>query len=44
MSLAHEAGYEILLVCNRHLLTRPYPAEWRAIAQTPHFAVLQADR
>jgi len=44
MSLARQAGYSILLVCNRHLLTKPYPPGWRAVAQTPHFAVLKAER
>ncbi|MES2253764.1 MAG: hypothetical protein V4559_01840 [Pseudomonadota bacterium] len=44
MSLAQKAGYDTLLVCNRHLLTHPYSGEWRAIAETPHFAVLRSDR
>ena len=44
MSLARQAGYGILLICNRHLLTHSYPSGWRTIAETQHFAVLQADR
>jgi len=44
MSLARQAGYDVLLICNRHLLTHSYPPGWRAIAETSHFAVLLADK
>ena len=44
MTVAGKAGYDVLLICNRHLLTHPYPPGWRVLAQTPHFAALQAER
>ncbi|MBN9544301.1 MAG: hypothetical protein J0I19_02430 [Alphaproteobacteria bacterium] len=44
MSAARQAGYDVLFVCNRHLLTRPYSPDWRVVTETPHFAVLQAQR
>jgi len=44
MTLAGEAGYDVLLICNRHLLTHPYPPGFRLLAETPHFAALQAKR
>jgi hypothetical protein len=44
MSLAGRSGYDVLLVCNRQLLTQPYPAGWKSIAESQHFAVLRAEK
>ena len=39
---AAAAGFDYLLVCNAHLMARPFPPNVRVLAQTPHFALLRA--
>jgi hypothetical protein len=41
---AVSAGFDHILVCNAHLLAQPFPANTKVIAQTPHFALLEAVR
>ena len=41
---AVSAGFDHILVCNAHLLAQPFPDNTKVIAQTPHFALLEAVR
>ncbi|MDR3450059.1 MAG: hypothetical protein P4M15_10010 [Alphaproteobacteria bacterium] len=39
---AASVGFDYLMVCNADLMARPFPANVRVIAETPHFALLRA--
>jgi hypothetical protein len=41
---AAAVGFDYLLVCNAHLMARPFPPDVTVIAETPHFALLRAKR
>jgi hypothetical protein len=44
MMAAASAGFDHLLICNRQLLTQPFPKGMELLAQTPHFALLRAGK
>lgn len=44
MTTAAAAGFDYLLVCNRHLLNQAFPGNLDVVAETPHFALLRAGK
>jgi hypothetical protein len=44
MKAAAAAGFDYFLVCNRGLLTEPFPREFNLVAETPRFALLRVQR
>jgi hypothetical protein len=42
MAAAASAGFEYLLVCNAHLVARPFSRDMVVVAESLHFALLKA--
>ena len=44
LGLVADAGFDNVLICNTQLLSRPFPANFRVVRETPHFALLHVVR
>jgi len=42
MTVAAQAGFEYMLVCNAHILNEALPPSMTVMARTPNFALLHA--